>query len=100
MGPWACDVRNDLGVEGIWGAPLATNLSPIEEMQYAQIWHTIVALAMIVIVIAHIYIGSMGMEGAFDAMGSGMVDYNWAEEHHSLWAEKAKTTAPPENPAE
>ena len=57
-------------------------------MQYAQIWHTIVALAMIVIIIAHIYIGSIGMEGAFDAMGSGMVDLNWAEEHHGLWVEK------------
>ena len=97
-------ILNDLGVEGIWGAPLATNLTPLEEVQYAQIWHTIVALAMIVIVIAHIYIGTLGMEGAFDAMSTGMVDYNWAEEHHSLWAEKAKTAGPPAaptaNPAE
>jgi formate dehydrogenase subunit gamma len=36
--------------------------------------------------IAHIYIGSVGMEGAFDAMGSGQVDLNWAKEHHSIWA--------------
>jgi formate dehydrogenase subunit gamma len=27
------------------------------------------------------------MEGAFDAMGSGEVDLNWAKEHHSLWVE-------------
>jgi formate dehydrogenase subunit gamma len=26
------------------------------------------------------------MEGAFDAMGTGQVDVNWAREHHSLWA--------------
>ena len=70
-----------------------TELTPLQEMQYAQIWHAIVALAMIVIVIAHIYIGSMGMEGAFDAMGSGMVDRNWAEEHHSLWVEKEDAKA-------
>jgi formate dehydrogenase subunit gamma len=54
-------------------------------MQYAQIWHTIVAFAMIVVIIGHIYLGSIGMEGAFEAMGSGRVDRNWAEEHHALW---------------
>jgi formate dehydrogenase subunit gamma len=41
-----------------------------------------------VVIIAHIYIGSVGMEGAFDAMGSGEVDVNWAKEHHSIWAEE------------
>jgi formate dehydrogenase subunit gamma len=39
-------------------------------------------------IISHIYIGSIGMEGAFDAMGSGQVDVNWAREHHSLWLEE------------
>jgi formate dehydrogenase subunit gamma len=38
--------------------------------------------------IAHIYIGSIGMEGAFEAMWDGTVDVNWAKEHHSLWVEK------------
>jgi formate dehydrogenase subunit gamma len=38
--------------------------------------------------IAHIYIGSIGMQGAFEAMGSGEVDLNWAKEHHALWVEK------------
>ena len=38
-------------------------------------------------IIAHIYIGTIGMEGAFDAMGSGEVDRNWAREHHGLWVE-------------
>jgi formate dehydrogenase subunit gamma len=38
-----------------------------------------------VLIIAHIYIGTIGMEGAFDAMGSGKVDENWAREHHNLW---------------
>jgi len=45
--------------------------------------------------IAHIYIGTIGEEGAFEAMWDGTVDVNWAKEHHSLWleAEKAKGTA-------
>ena len=81
-------IMNDLGFAAIWGEPLPTNLTPIAEMQYAQMWHAIVALAMIVVILAHIYIGSIGMEGAFDAMGSGMVDLNWAKEHHSLWVER------------
>jgi hypothetical protein len=46
--------------------------------------HSIVAMRFIAVVLAHIYIGTIGMEGAFEAMGSGTVDLNWAKEHHSL----------------
>jgi formate dehydrogenase subunit gamma len=51
---------------------------------------------LVAIMIAHVYIGSIGMEGAFDAMGSGEVDLNWAKEHHSLWVkdELAKGVVP------
>jgi formate dehydrogenase subunit gamma len=38
--------------------------------------------------LGHIYIGTIGMEGAFEAMGEGTVDVNWAKEHHSLWLSK------------
>lgn len=79
---------NALGFATVWEAPLPTDLTPIQEMQLSQIWHAIVALAMIVIILAHIYIGTIGMEGAFDAMGTGLVDLNWAREHHSLWVEE------------
>jgi formate dehydrogenase subunit gamma len=59
-------------------------------MQLSQIIHGLVGMVLIAIMIGHIYIGSVGMEGAFDAMGSGEVDLNWAREHHSLWvAEEA-----------
>ncbi|MEP0522224.1 MAG: formate dehydrogenase subunit gamma [Hyphomicrobiales bacterium] len=69
---------------------LPTELQPHQEMQYAQLWHSIVAFAMIVIILAHIYIGSIGMQGAFAAMGSGKVDKNWAKEHHDLWVKKVE----------
>lgn len=64
-----------------------------------QVWtviHAVVALAFVAAIMAHIYIGSVGMEGAFDAMGTGEVDVNWAKEHHSIWAaeEQAKAHAP------
>ncbi len=64
--------------------------SVIQEQQYNNIWHAIVAVLMICLILAHIYIGSVGMEGAYDAMGSGDVDENWAMEHHSLWVEEVK----------
>ena len=54
-------------------------------MQVAQGVHAIAALLMIGVIFGHIYIGTVGMVGAFDAMWSGRVDRNWAKEHHSLW---------------
>jgi formate dehydrogenase subunit gamma len=60
-------------------------LSGIEGMQTAQIVHSVVAVLFIAAMLAHIYIGTIGMEGAFEAMGTGTVDVNWAREHHSLW---------------
>jgi formate dehydrogenase subunit gamma len=58
--------------------------------------HAVIAMLFIAVMMAHIYIGSIGMEGAFDAMGTGEVDLNWAREHHSLWVEEeqAKGHAP------
>lgn len=72
-------------INSILGTSFPTELAPHEEMQYANIWHSIVAFIMMVAIIAHIYIGSVGMEGAFDAMGNGQVDLEWARQHHDLW---------------
>ena len=63
----------------------------IEGMQMAQIIHSIVAVLFVAAMLAHIYIGTIGMEGAFEAMGSGEVDVNWAREHHSLWLDEETT---------
>ncbi len=82
------------------GFSLPTDLSMIQEQQLSQLWHAIVALVMIVIIIAHIYIGSIGMQGAFDAMGTGHVDLNWAKEHHSLWVEEVQNEQAGKAPAE
>jgi formate dehydrogenase subunit gamma len=64
--------------------------SGIEGMQIASVVHSVVAVLFVAAMIAHIYIGTIGMEGAFEAMGSGTVDVNWAKEHHSLWLEQQK----------
>jgi formate dehydrogenase subunit gamma len=73
------------GIFNALGAEFPATLTPLEEMQLSQWWHAIMALVMIVAILGHIYIGTLGMEGAFDAMGTGQVDENWAREHHSLW---------------
>jgi len=63
-------------------------LTDIAGMQTAQMVHAIVAVLFVALMLAHIYIGTIGMEGAFEAMGEGTVDVNWAKEHHSLWLEQ------------
>jgi formate dehydrogenase subunit gamma len=57
----------------------------IADMQIAQGMHAIIAVLFIALILGHIYIGTLGMEGAFEAMGTGEVDLNWAKEHHDLW---------------
>ncbi len=89
---------NETGLPQALGyGALPEQLAPHEEMQYAQLWHAIVAFVMMAVILAHIYLGSIGMEGAFDAMGSGEVEEQWAREHHSLWLEKLQEEgeAPP-----
>jgi formate dehydrogenase subunit gamma len=60
----------------------------IADMQVAQIVHGVAALLFVAVVLAHIYIGTIGMEGAFEGMWDGTVDVNWAKEHHRVWLEK------------
>ena len=57
-------------------------------MQIAQGVHAVIAILFIALILGHIYIGTLGMESAFEAMWTGEVDYNWAKEHHDLWLEE------------
>jgi formate dehydrogenase subunit gamma len=66
----------------------------IAGMQWAEIFHGVVGVLFIAAILAHIYIGTLGMEGAFEAMGSGEVDLNWAKEHHKLWVEEEMGVKP------
>ncbi|MBC7953958.1 MAG: formate dehydrogenase subunit gamma [Rhodospirillaceae bacterium] len=65
-------------------------------MQILHIVHAAAAIVMILFMLGHIYIGTIGMEGASSAMTSGYVDLEWAREHHAVWVaeEEAKTTPP------
>jgi formate dehydrogenase subunit gamma len=77
----------------------------IADMQLAQGVHAVVAILFVALILGHIYIGTLGMEGAFEAMGSGEVDLNWAKEHHDLWlaqqvAKERRQGEPSATPAE
>ena len=67
----------------------------LEGMSWAMLIHAGLAVLMIAIFLGHIYIGSIGMHGAIDAMWSGKVDRNWAEEHHSIWLREIETQRSP-----
>ena len=62
-------------------------ITNIADMQIAQVVHSIFAILFVALILGHIYIGTLGMEGAFEAMWTGEVDFNWAKEHHDLWLE-------------
>jgi formate dehydrogenase subunit gamma len=70
----------------------------IAGMQLAQIVHGIVAMLFVAAMLGHIYIGTLGMEGAFEAMGTGEVDLNWARQHHRLWLEEELARTSPGQP--
>jgi formate dehydrogenase subunit gamma len=68
-------------------------VTDIAGMQAAQMVHSVLAMLFIAAMLGHIYIGTIGMEGAFEAMGTGDVDVNWAKQHHSLWLEEEQARA-------
>jgi formate dehydrogenase subunit gamma len=59
-------------------------------MQVAHIVHAVASLLMMTLFLVHIYMGSIGMDGAFQAMKTGVVDEGWAKEHHGLWHDDIK----------
>jgi formate dehydrogenase subunit gamma len=65
-------------------------------MQIANVVHLVGSLLVMTLSLAHIYIGSIGMEGALDSMKTGYVDETWAREHHELWYDEAVRRPPAE----
>lgn len=77
--------------------PIAT--LGVVTMQVMHGIHTLVAALMIAIIIGHVYLGSWGVQGSFDAMSRGDVDLEWARTHHPLWVERKLRGAHPTDPA-
>jgi formate dehydrogenase subunit gamma len=54
-------------------------------MQVTNIVHAIAAVLFITMSFGHIYLGTIGVQGAYGAMREGVVDETWAKEHHEYW---------------
>ena len=92
---------NDMGLPQLVGmGTLDTVLAPQEEMQFAQIVHGVIAFFYMAVIAAHIYLGTIGMEGAIESMTKGTVEIQWAKEHHDLWYEDVVNKTVKETPAE
>ncbi len=59
-------------------------------MQVAHMLHASAAVLMMAMFMGHIYMGTLGMRGAYSAMKTGYVDETWAKEHHELWYDDIK----------
>jgi len=64
-------------------------------MQIAHMIHAVAALLMLGMFFGHIYMGTIGTEGAYRAMRTGYVDETWAKEHHQLWYDDIKANKIP-----
>ena len=66
-----------------------------ELMQQTNVIHAVTAIMFIALFLGHIYMGTIGTEGAYQAMRKGVVDETWAKEHHEYWFEETtKSTVP------
>lgn len=59
-------------------------------MQLAHMVHAVATVLMMALFLGHIYLGTIGMQGAYKGMKTGYVDETWAKEHHELWYDDIK----------
>jgi formate dehydrogenase subunit gamma len=62
-----------------------------QTMQIANVVHSVATIVFMMMALGHIYMGTLGMTGAFDAMYTGYVDETWAKEHHEYWYNEVKS---------
>jgi formate dehydrogenase subunit gamma len=71
---------------------------PRSTMQTFSIIHMVLAYVAIAMACVHIYLGTIGMKGAYRAMRDGYVTAEWAKHHHELWYNDVKAGKVPESP--
>jgi formate dehydrogenase subunit gamma len=64
-------------------------------LQVANYLHMAGATFYIAAAMGHIFIGTWGTPGAYEAMRHGTVDETWAKAHHRVWYEEVKADVPP-----
>jgi formate dehydrogenase subunit gamma len=65
-------------------------------MQVANLVHIVAAMFAIAISLFHIYVGTIGVTGAYAAMRTGFVDETWAKDHYGIWYEQVKSGEAPQ----
>jgi len=66
-----------------------------EWLQFSHLFHVGAAIVLMAGALGHIYIGSIGTEGALEGMLQGSVDLSWAKQHHALWLQEEGISPPP-----
>ena len=61
-------------------------------LQWANLVHAVFAIGFIAFAFGHVYLGTIGMEGALEGMTRGVVDESWAKEHHDIWYKEHQAT--------
>jgi formate dehydrogenase subunit gamma len=84
-----------LGLVVVGSGLFLNHLAPVFDytrgnMQIANMVHATASLLMMAMFLGHIYMGTLGMQGAYKAMKTGYVDETWAKEHHELWYDDVK----------
>lgn len=62
-----------------------------EWLQGAHVVHTLASIGVIAFFIVHLYLATVGVEGALESMVNGHVDANWARQHHDLWYQELQS---------
>ena len=76
---------------GLWLDQIVPGLPVLRgDMQVAHMIHAAAACIMMAVIIGHIYMGTVGVRGAYRAMRTGWVSESWAKEHHDLWYQDIK----------
>ena len=60
-------------------------------MQVANIVHLVAAILVVALSLGHIYMGTAGVEDAYQSMITGEVDELWARQHHELWLQELES---------
>jgi formate dehydrogenase subunit gamma len=60
-------------------------------MQITHMVHSVANILMMVMIMGHIYMGTIGTPGSLEGMRTGYVDETWAKEHHSIWYDDVKS---------
>jgi formate dehydrogenase subunit gamma len=62
-----------------------------QTMQVVNLIHMVAGILAVSVLAGHIYLGTIGMQGAWEAMRYGYVDETWAKEHHEHWYNEVRS---------